>query len=385
MIAGANMIYLDYNATAPLAPECRAAMARFFESDWGNASSKHRAGERAKDALHGARTQVAKLLNATPAEIVFTSGGTESNHQAILGALALQQQRRHVVTSEVEHPSTLQLLSHLERTQGLHVTRLPVDDLGRLDPAQLDAAVTDQTALVTLMWANNETGVLFPIRGAAQRAKAKGALFHSDAVQAVGKVPVDVSSVGADLLSFSGHKLYGPPGIGGLFVRKSVKLPPLLHGRQERGRRGGTENLPGAIGLGVACELAREGLATEGGHIAALRDELEQRVLQRFPFASVNGGGAERVPNTTSLRFGDVDGEFLINRLDRSGVCVSQGAACSAWGSDPSHVLTAMGLDARGALASLRFSLGRYTTAHQIDETLAVLTRVLTERTSTAA
>lgn len=385
MNTAANMIYLDYNATAPLAPECKAAMLRSLDGEWGNPSSKHRAGEQAKYAVNAARAQVAKMLNGSPAEVVLTSGGTESNHHAILGALALQGPRRDVVTSAVEHPSTLQLLEDLERTQGIRVTRLPVDSQGRIDPGELDDAVTEDTALVTLLWANNETGVLCAIDHAARTAKAKGALFHTDAVQAVGKVPVDLAQVPADLLSFSGHKIHAPPGIGGLFVRKGLKLPALLRGHQERGRRGGTENVPGAVALGVACELASQSLQADTTRIAVLRDHLERGILQRFPFASVNGGAADRVPNTTNIRFGDLDGEFIVSRLDRLGVYVSQGAACTAGGTDPSHVLTAMGLDAKGALASLRFSLGRDTTLSHIDELLGMLTRILAERTGAAA
>lgn len=379
------MIYLDYNAMAPLAPECKNVLIGYLESGWANPSSKHEAGEHAKTAVNMARAQVARLLNAAPAEIVFTSGGTESNHQAILGALALQKHRRHVVTSAVEHPSTLQLLSHLERTQNVRVTRLPVDAQGRLDPAQLDAVVTEQTALVTLLWANNETGVLFPIEQIARRAKAKGALFHTDAVQAIGKLPVDLAHLDVDLLSLSGHKIHGPPGVGALFVRKGIKLPPLLHGHQERGRRGGTENVPGVVALGVACELACATLHEDICRIGILRDYLERGVRQRFPFATINGGEAERVSNTSNIRFAGLDGDFIVNQLGRLGVCVSQGAACSAWGSDPSHVLTAMGLDEKSALASLRFSLGRYTTVAQIDVVLGMLTNILADPAGAAA
>lgn len=253
-------IYLDYNATAPRAPECVDAVMASLVPGTGNPSSKHHAGERAKQLITEARVRVAELLNALPAEIVFTSSGTESNHHAILGALALQPGRRHVVTSAVEHPSTLQLLRHLEQTQGVRVTHLPVDAQGCIAPEAIEAAISADTALVSLMWANNETGVLFPVFAAARISKAKGVLFHTDAVQALGEVPVNVTEVPADFISFSGHKLHAPPGIGGLYIRKGLKLPPLLHGHQERNRRGSVENVGGIAALGVACLLAGDGL-----------------------------------------------------------------------------------------------------------------------------
>ncbi|HWP00329.1 MAG TPA: aminotransferase class V-fold PLP-dependent enzyme [Methylococcus sp.] len=367
-------IYLDNNATTRVAPECIEVMLRCLREDFGNPSSKHRVGEAAKSHVLAARARVAGLLGASPAEIVFTSSGTEANHLAILGALALAPDRRHLVTSRVEHPASLVLLRHLE-SRGVRVTRLGVDSEGRLDLGELERALTPDTALVSLMWANNETGILFPIEEASALAKARGILFHSDAVQAVGKIPIDLGKVPVDLLSFSGHKLHAPKGTGALFVRKGLKLPPLLFGHQERGRRGGTENVPGIAALGVAAELARDAWAA--GRVAALRDRLERGLITRLPTATVIGAGAPRVGNTTSLCLGTLAAEMALGRLDRAGICASAGAACTSAGSEPSHVLTAMGFDPEAALSTIRFSLSRYTTAEEVERVVAVLPEVV--------
>lgn len=374
-----EMVYLDNNATTPVAPECVDAMMACLRGSYGNPSSKHRLGGEAKQRVGEARAQVAVMLGAMPPEIVFTSSGTESNHMAILGALALNPDQRHIVTSAVEHPSSLLLLRHLE-TQGVRVTYLAVDGRGCLDLSDLEQAVTDDTALVTLMWANNETGVLFSIEQAAAIAHKHGALFHTDAVQAAGKIPLDVGQVPVDLLSLSGHKLHAPKGVGALFVRKGIKLPPLFFGHQERGRRGGTENVPAIVGLGVASKLAVQGMADELTRVKALRDRLETAILAQFPFARVNGMGAERVPNTTNIAFGKLDSEMLLDRLDKADIFASSGAACTAGGSDPSHVLTAMGLGRETAMASIRFSLSRYTAGSMIDRVLEVLLAVVQEK-----
>ena len=379
-----DSIYLDNNATTPVAPECLDAMLACLRENHGNPSSKHRAGERAKQSVNEARAQVAGLLKAMPAEIVFTSGGTESNHLAILGALALNPDKRHVITSTVEHPSTLSLLKHLE-TMGVRVTVLPVDAQGQLDLAVLSRALTPDTALVTLLWANNETGVLFPIEAAAKIVKSAGVLFHTDAVQAVGKIAIDLKQLPVDFLSLSGHKLHAPKGVGALFVRKGVKPPPLLFGHQERARRGGTENVPGIVGLGVAAALAREAMEADTARMRALRECLEQGVVERIPFARVNGVGAARVANTSNIRFGDMEAEIILDRLDRAGICAALGAACTAGGSEPSHVLTAMGLDRRAARASVRFSLSRYTTNAEIERVLEVLPSIVHEAVTRAA
>jgi cysteine desulfurase len=378
------LIYLDNNATTAVAPECAAAMTECLARHYGNPSSKHKAGEAAKEQTLKGRAQVAALLGASPAEIVFTSGGTESIHQALLGALALSPGKKRIVTSQVEHPATLMLLDHLE-TQGVEIVRLGVDPSGQLDLAELDAALTPETALLTLMWANNETGVLFPIEQAAALTAAKGILFHCDAVQAVGKLPVDLKQVPLDFLSLSGHKLHGPKGIGALFVRKGRKLPPLLFGHQERGRRGSTENVPAIAGLGVAAELAAAQLAANGPRIAALRERLEQGLLAALPEASITGAEAPRISGTTSLNLGGLEAEIVLDKLDRAGICASAGAACSATGTEPSHVLIAMGLPAEAALSTIRFSLSRYTTEAEIDRVLELLPAIVRSAMAEAA
>ncbi len=380
----AHTVYLDNNATTAVAPECIAPVLECLRDVWGNPSSKHAVGEAAKLKVGEARAAVARFLHATPAEIVFTSCGTEANHLAILGALAACPGKSHIVTSAVEHPSTLALLAHLE-TQGVRVTQLPVDAGGGVDLAALDAAITPDTALVSLMWANNETGVLFPVAEAACITKAKGTLFHTDAVQVAGKLAIDLSQLPADLLSVSGHKLHAPKGVGALFVRKGLKLAPMLFGHQERNRRGGTENVPGIVGMGVACELAAQSLETKVGEIGVLRDRLEAGLLARVPFASINAAASPRVANTSSVRFGELESEVILDRLDRTGISASSGAACTAGGSAPSHVLTAMGLTEAQARATIRFSLSRYTTASDIDQTLDALDAVIRRMTAEAA
>ena len=379
-----TLIYLDNNATTALAPECVEPVLACLRDSYGNPSSKHAVGEHAKAQVMQARASVARLLNAAPAEIVFTASGTEANHLAIAGALAARPGRLHVVVSAVEHPSTLDLLAHLEAT-GVRVTRLPVDQDGMLDLAALEQAITPDTALVSLMWANNETGVLFPIAEAAQIARSRGVLFHTDAVQAAGKIPLDLAQVPVDLLSLAGHKFHAPKGVGVLFVRKGLKLQPMLFGHQERGRRGGTENVPAIVGMGVACELAARETAAKVAAMAALRDRLETGVRLRIPCARINGGTALRVGNTSSVRFGELAAEAILDKLDRAGICASSGAACTAGGSAPSHVLTAMGLSEAEALATVRFSLSRYTTETEIDHVIDVLAATLKRMTAEAA
>ena len=376
MICG--QVYFDHNASTAVAPECLEAINACLRGGPLNPSSKHSHGEHAKRLVADARHAVADSLGAAGSEIVFTSSGTESNHMAILGALAAHPDRRHIVTSEVEHPATMMLLRELQ-TRGVHVSYLPVDSSGRLNPEALIETLTERTALVSLMWANNETGVLFPIAQIAQITRRRNILFHTDAVQAVGKVPVDLRQVPVDMLSLSGHKLHAPAGIGALFVRKGERLPPLLFGHQERGRRGGTENVAGIVALGVASALMRQRLPAESARLQALRDRLEAGVLARVPFARVNGAAAPRVPNTSNLRFGDLDADLLLGKLDRAGFCASAGAACSAAGIRPSHVLTAMGLSASAALASLRISLGSDNDAAQVDAFLRILPDIVAD------
>lgn len=376
-------VYLDNNASTRPAPEAVQALCACLAESYANPSSKHALGDAARQRLNTARAQVARLLNATPAEIVFNSGGTEANHMAVLGALALRPQRNHIITSAVEHPAQQLLFRHLE-SHGMRVTYLPVSASGELDIEHLAQSVGRDTALVSLMWTNNETGVRFPIEAAAPIAQAQGALFHTDAVQAVGKLLIDLAQVPVDLLTLSGHKLHAPPGTGALFVRKQLKLPALLFGHQERNRRGGTENLPGCVGLGVACELARAELEHGLETMTALRDGLEQGILARVPFARVVGAGAPRLPNTSNIRFGTLPAEALLQKLESVSIYASSGAACTAGSTQPSHVLLAMGLTRDEALACIRFSLGRDTTVADIDYVLDVLPGIV-QRVAQAA
>ena len=370
-----SMFYFDNNATTRVLPQVMEAMQPWFCEQYGNPSSSHPMGQFARQALITARGAVAAFLHASPAEIIFTSGATESNHMTILGALAANPTRRRIVTSTVEHSSTLRLLDHLA-TEGVEIVKVPVDAAGRLDIAAFTATVTPNTALVTLMHANNETGVLFPVAEAADIAHSKGALFHTDAAQSAGKIPLDVSHLGCDLLSFSGHKLHAPKGVGVLYLRKGTILEPMIYGHQERNRRGGTENLPGIVGLDVASRLAQKYLSVKSTDIAALRNRLEQGILERISFARVNGSGP-RVPNTTSLCFPGFSGEELLHRLCQAGVMASLGSACTAGGTEPSHVLLAMGLSHDDALSSLRFSLSRETTEAEVDIVLQTITAIL--------
>lgn len=379
-----TLIYLDNNATTAVAPECIEAMTRCLRDYYGNPSSKHACGQAAKTQTLAARTQVASLLGASPAEVVFTSGGTEAIHQAILGGLALAPGKRRIVTSQVEHPATLMLLKHLE-AEGVEVVYLPVDGQGRLDLQRLDQAITADTALVTLIWANNETGVLFPIEEAAALAAAKGVLIHSDAVQAAGKIPIDLRRAPLDFLSLSGHKLHAPKGIGALFVRKGRKIPPLLFGHQERGRRGSTENVPAIAALGVAAELAAAGMDAHQAAVAGLRDRLENGLLTQLPQASITGAAAPRLAGTSSLNLGGIEAELVLDKLDRAGIYASAGAACSAGGNEPSHVLRAMGLTAKAALSSIRFSLSRDTTTSEIDRVIQLLPAIVRTALAEAA
>ena len=359
------MIYLDHNATTPVDPEVLEAMLPWFTERFGNAGSAHGAGHLAEAAVARARDQVAALLNASPAEIVFTAGATEALNHAVRGVAEAFPARRHLVLTAVEHPA-LQALAAWWEAQGGAVTRIPVDGEGRLDLAALAAALREDTALVAVMAANNESGVILPVAEAGRLARARGALLLVDATQAVGKVPVDVQAWGADLAVLSAHKFHGPKGVGALFLRRGLRLKPLLiGGGQERGRRGGTENVPGLVGLGAAAQLATERL----GYMACvgeLRDHLEARLRAAIPGLKVLGQGADRLPNTSLLAFEGVEGEALLLKLDRAGICVSTGSACSTGHREPSHVLRAMGVDAVHAKGTLRLSLGRATTAAEV-------------------
>jgi cysteine desulfurase len=367
-------IYLDHNATTPLRPEVVVAMERALRDTFGNPSSVHAEGARARAALERAREQVAALVGAKPAEVVFTAGATEANNTALQSTLrSVAARGRHVVTSTAEHPSVVEPLAALER-EGWSVTRLAVDREGLLDPADVEAAITPATVLVSILWANNETGVIQPVEAIARAAKARGVLVHLDATQAAGKIAVDLARVPADLVALSAHKLHGPKGIGALVVRGGLALEPWIRGGpQERRRRGGTENLPGAVGFGVACELARGDLAERAERMRGLRDRLWEGIRAKVPDVARNGSLDHVLPNTLNVRFAGAAGEVLLEALDLEGVAVSAGAACASGSVEPSHVLAAMGLSPAEARGSLRFSAGLGTREAEIDHVLSLL------------
>lgn len=373
-----TVVYLDNNATTAVAPEVLEAMLPYLTTAYGNPSSMHRFGGQVAQAIQTAREQVADLLGATPAEIVFTSGGTEGNNTAIRSALASFPNRRHIVTTQVEHACVRNLCRHLEK-QGYQVTYLSVDRRGQLDLLELEAALTGDTALVSVMWANNETGVLFPIDQIGALVKSRGVLFHVDAVQAVGKIPIHLQDSPIDLLTLSGHKFHAPKGIGALYVRRGVPFRPLLlGGHQERNRRAGTENVAGIVGLGRAAVLAKQHLA-DMARVQALRDHLEQSILRAIPETVVNGQGSPRLPNTSNLGFKYIEGEAILLLLDREGICASSGSACTSASLEPSHVLQAMGLPYSVLHGSIRLSLSRYTTPADIERVLAVLPGIVAQ------
>ena len=371
-------VYLDYNATTPLAAEVLQAMMPFLTEEYGNASSIHSVGQRARAAVERARAQVAALIGAREKEIVFTSGGTEADNMAIRGVVgASTRARKHVITSALEHHAVLNTCQALE-AEGVEVTYVPASPVGLADPEDIRRGITPDTVLITVMHANNELGTVQPIAEIAAIAREHKIPFHTDAVQSVGKVPVDVDTLGVDLLSLSAHKICGPKGTGALYVRRGVRLKPLFFGgRHERDRRAGTENVPGIVGLGAAAERAGVQLAEEGARVAALRDELEGRILAHVPHTGVNGDRLRRTPNTANLYFDFVEGEPLVIALDLKGIACSTGAACSSGAVEPSHVLTAIELSPERARASLRFSLGRATTREDIEYVAEVLPGVV--------
>ena len=372
-------IYLDNNATTQLAPEALEAMLPYLRESYGNAGSAHVLGRLAEGAVVNAREQLAALLGCQPAELVFTSGGTEGINYAIRGVFESFPSKRHFVTTAVEHSAVLAVADWL-RVHGAEVTVLGVDGQGRLDLAALEAALRPDTALVSVMAANNESGVLFPLEEVAARVKAKGALLHVDATQAVGKVALDLSRPGVDLLNLSAHKFHGPKGVGALFLRRGLRLKPfMVGGGQERGRRGGTENVPGIVGLGRAAQLAAEHLPRMAGLVRALRDRLEAGLLDLVPGARAQGAGAERVPNTSFISFPGLEGEVLFLKLSDRGVCVSTGSACTTGQPEPSHVLRAMGIPAEEARGTVRFSLSRYSTEAEITRVLELVPGLVAE------
>ena len=365
-------IYVDNNATTKVDERVLAAMLPYLTEFYGNPSSMHRFGGQVAKALQTAREQVADLIGALPSEIIFTSCGTEGNNAAIRSALATLPDRKHIITTQVEHACVLNLCKTLEK-QGYRVTYLSVDGTGMLDLLELEAALTGDTAVVSTMYANNETGVIFPVEQIGALVKSYGALFHVDAVQAVGKIPINLQNSVIDLLTLSGHKFHAPKGVGALFVRRGVRFRPLLiGGHQERNRRGGTENVAGIVGLGQAALLAQQHLA-QMQSVQALRDHLERSILRTIPDTVVNGQGSPRLPNTTNIGFKYIEGEAILLMLDREGICASSGSACTSDSLEPSHVLRAMGLPYSILHGSIRFSLSRYTTAVEIDKLLAVL------------
>ncbi|MBL8136219.1 MAG: cysteine desulfurase [Acidobacteria bacterium] len=373
-------IYLDHNATTPLVSPALDRFCSVARDVWGNASSVHHFGQQAKAVLDGARASVAALLGAEPSEIVFTGGGTEADNAAVRGAMeALEPAgRRHLIISSIEHEAVLQTAKALAR-RGIRVTHLPVGERGVVEPDALAAALTDDTALVSVMHANNEIGTLQPIAALAALAKSRGALFHADAVQTAGKLPVDVAALGVDLLSISAHKFGGAKGAGALWIRRGVRLVPFMTGgRQERTRRAGTENVPALAAMGAAADHARQTMAETAPRVSALRDRLEQGILARVPHTAVNGSGP-RVPNTTNISVDRVESESLLIALDLEGIAVSSGSACSSGTLEPSHVLKAMGFPHARTLNSLRFSLGASNTEAEIDHVVSVMPALVTK------
>jgi cysteine desulfurase len=368
-------VYFDNNATTRVDPRVVEAMLPFFTEQFGNPSSMHGFGANVGSALNRARGELQSLLGAEhDHEIVFTSGGTEGDNAAILSTLEANPRRREIITSAVEHPAVLSLCTWLEKNKGIRVHLIPVDSKGRLDLDAYEAALSDRVAIVSIMWANNETGTIFPVAGLADKAKAVGALFHTDAVQAVGKIPIDLKSTAIDMLSLSGHKLHAPKGIGALYVRRGVRFRPQIKGgHQERGRRAGTENTPAIVALGKAAVLATRYLAEENTRVRALRDRLEKGLIQRIGNSFVTGDPDNRLPNTANVAFEYIEGEGILLLLNKEGIAASSGSACTSGSLEPSHVLRAMKIPYTAAHGAIRFSLSRDSTDDEVDHVLAVM------------
>lgn len=362
-----DVIYMDNNATTKVAPEVLEAMMPYLTEFYGNASSMHSFGGNVGRSIAGAREKVAALINAGPEEIIFTSCGTESDSTAVFSAIRSQPDKKHIITTRVEHPAIKNLYEYLAKN-GYRITWVPVDREGLLDLDYLKSSLSDDTALVSVMWANNETGVLFPIDEIAGILRQRGIVFHSDAVQAVGKIPVDVKKTGLDMMSLSGHKLHAPKGVGALYVRKGTRFSPfMIGGHQEKNRRGGTENAASIVGLGRACELAAAHVDETNTRVRALRDRLENGLLEKIPSALRNGKKEERLPNTTNISFEYIEGEAILLMMDQFGICASSGSACTSGSLEPSHVLRAMGVPFTAAHGSIRFSLSTYNTEKEVD------------------
>jgi cysteine desulfurase len=373
-----HRVYLDNNATTPLAPEVFEAMKPYLAEHYGNASSIHWFGQQARSAIETARAQVAQLINARPSDVVFTSGGTESDNASVFGIVEAAKphglnEPKHLIISSIEHHAVLHAAQALEK-RGVRVTYVAVGATGVVDPADVERAIRPETVLISIMHSNNELGTIQPIEEIGRIAREHDVYFHTDAVQSVGKIPVDVEKLGVDLLSLSAHKFHGPQGTGALFIRKGTTLRPLLYGgHHERDRRPGTENVAGAAGAGKAAELARQNLETESHRIAALRDRLEHTLLSTVPLAATNGDTGRRLPTTSNVRFDHIEGEGFVIAMDLKGIACSTGAACSSGSLEPSHVLSAIGLTKAQARSCIRFSLGRMTTAEDIDYVLEVV------------
>lgn len=371
-----EILYLDHNATTPIIPEVRDAMLPWLENEFGNPSSVYALGRHAAAALAKAREQVASLVGAKPSEIVFNSCGTEATNTAILSALAIDPDKRHIITSTVEHSATIKLCEHLA-TRGYEITWLPVDEEGRLDTDKLETAITSETAVVSLLWANNETGVIFPIEEIAAITTRKKVPLHLDAVQAVGKVPINLEELGVQYVSLSAHKLYAPKGVGALYVNRRARYTPMFRGSQEESRRGGTQNVASIIAFGKATELAQQHLFSAAERIGNLRDRFERTIIASVEGVRRNGTDEPRLPNTSNLTFSGIEAETALLLFEKEGLCCSAGSACSSGSINPSHVLTAMGVTRDEARASLRFSLGRTTTEADIDRALEIIPRIV--------
>ena len=372
-------IYVDNNATTRVAPEVVEEMSPYFSELYGNPSSMHFFGGQVQTKVEEARERVAGLIGARPQEIIFTSCGTESDNTAIMSALESNPEKRHVVTTRVEHPAVKNLVGPLKR-EGYRVTELPVDRDGLLSMDEVSRVIAEDTVIVSVMWANNETGVLFPVEEIANLAKSRGAIFHTDAVQAVGKIPINLAESQIDMLSLSGHKLHAPKGIGVIYVRRGTRFSPyIIGGHQEEGRRGGTENVPYIIGMGKACELAANHLEDMNVRVKGLRDKLENGLLEKIPNSIVNGDRQQRLPSTSSISFEYVEGESILLKLSDHGICASSGSACTSGSLEPSHVLRAMGVPFTAAHGSIRFSLSSYNTEKEIDFILKVMPPIIEE------
>ncbi|MFA5779566.1 MAG: cysteine desulfurase NifS [Elusimicrobiota bacterium] len=373
-------IYLDYNATTPIHPEVLDAMLPYFKNFYGNPSSVHSFGQKTRNAVEDAREKIAKFLGAeNPSEIVFTSCGTESNNFAIKGiAFANKDKNCHIITSAIEHHAVLEPCEYLSKKFGVDVTYLPVDKYGIVNPEDIRKSITEKTVLISIMYANNEVGTIQPIEEIAKIAKEKNIIFHTDAVQAAGKISIDVKKLDVDLLSVSGHKLYAPKGIGVLYIKKGTKLHPLLHGgSHEKNKRAGTENVPYIVGLAKACEIAAINIKDENERILKLRQKLEKGILEKIEYVQINGHTMKRLSNTSNISFNFIEGEGILMSLDLDGFAASTGSACTSGTLEPSHVLSAMGVPPEQAQGSVRFSLGHYTTEKDMDKLLEILPKIV--------